>query len=165
MRYHLPIYVLCVSSHFWPFTKVNFVLPILQKNWDSVRPPRPAPWLGQNPKFVKGNKLLAPLRRYYEYILYIMNLNRTFYLPILVFGRHVIFSTFKMGSDGMNTQKKKILVLNGQYQNTAHKGAKLQCCSVDFADFNDYADALMLLTFWLCHNTPSQYHIWYHQTC
>ena len=103
--------------------------------------------LGQNPKFVKGNKLLAPLRRYYEYILYIMNLNRTFYLPILVFGRHVIFSTLKMGSDGMNTQKKKILVLNGQYQNTAHKGAKLQCCSVDFADFNDYADALMLLTF------------------
>ena len=94
-----------------------------------------------------------------------MNLNRTFYLPILVFGQHVIFSTFKMGSDGMNTQKKKILVLNGQYQNTAHKGAKLQCCSVDSADFNDsadfadfndsadfadfadYADALMLLTF------------------
>ena len=25
MRYHPPIYVLCVSSHFWPFTKVNFV--------------------------------------------------------------------------------------------------------------------------------------------
>ena len=57
------------------------------------------------------------------------------------------------------------MVLNGQYQNTAHKGAKLQCCSVDSADFNDsadfadfndsadfadfadYADALMLLTF------------------
>ena len=53
-----PIYVLCVSSHFWPFTKVNFVLTILQKSWDSVRPP---PWLGQNPKFVKGNKLGAPL--------------------------------------------------------------------------------------------------------
>ena len=36
-----PIYVLCVSSHFWPFTKVNFVLTILQKSWDSVRPPPP----------------------------------------------------------------------------------------------------------------------------
>ena len=39
MRYHPPIYVLRVSSHFWPFTKVNFVLTILQKSWDSVRPP------------------------------------------------------------------------------------------------------------------------------
>ena len=41
MRYHPPIYVLCVSSHFWPFTKVNFVLTNLQKSWDSVRPPPP----------------------------------------------------------------------------------------------------------------------------
>ena len=31
IRYCPPIYVLCVSSHFWPFTKVNFALPILQK--------------------------------------------------------------------------------------------------------------------------------------
>ena len=109
--------------------------------------PPPRPLVGTKSQVCQRKLTFGSPRRYYEYILYIMNLNRTFYLPILVFGRHVIFSTFKMGSDGMNTQKKKILVLNGQYQNTAHKGAKLQCCSVDFADFNDYADALMLLTF------------------
>ena len=35
---------------------------------------------------------------------------------------------------------------------------------VDFADFADFVDALMLLTFWLCRNTPSQYYIWYPQS-
>ena len=39
MRYHLPIYVLCVSSHFWPFSKVNFVFANFKKSWSSVRPP------------------------------------------------------------------------------------------------------------------------------
>ena len=39
MRYHPPIYVLCVSSHFWPFTKVNFVFANFKKSWSSVRPP------------------------------------------------------------------------------------------------------------------------------
>ena len=32
IRYCPPIYVLCVSSHFWPFTIVKFVLEILDKN-------------------------------------------------------------------------------------------------------------------------------------
>ena len=41
MRYHLPIYVLGVSSHFWPFTKVNFVFANFKKSWSSVRPPPP----------------------------------------------------------------------------------------------------------------------------
>ena len=63
LRYYLPIYVLCVSSHLWPFTKVNFgFCQFYKKSWDSVRPP--SPWLGQNPKFVKGNFFGAPLNGY-----------------------------------------------------------------------------------------------------
>ena len=34
-----PIYVLCVSSHFWPFTKANLVLEKFIKTWDWLRPP------------------------------------------------------------------------------------------------------------------------------
>ena len=41
----LPIYVLRVSSHFWPFTKVNLVLVNFNKHWDWVRPLPPS--LGQ----------------------------------------------------------------------------------------------------------------------
>ena len=32
MRYCSPIYVLCVSSHFWPFTKANLILENFNKN-------------------------------------------------------------------------------------------------------------------------------------
>ena len=60
MRYHPPIYVLCVSSHFWPFTKVNFVLTILQKSWDSVRPPPPG-W-DKIPSLSKEINFRLPLR-------------------------------------------------------------------------------------------------------
>ena len=59
MKYCPPSYVLCVSSHFWPFTKVKFVLEKLDKNL-GFADPRP-PQLGQIPKFFQKFDLKAPL--------------------------------------------------------------------------------------------------------
>ena len=39
MKYCPPSYVLCVSSHFWPFIIVKFVLEKLDKNLGSADPP------------------------------------------------------------------------------------------------------------------------------
>ena len=40
IRYWPPIYVLCVSSHFWPFTKANLIwVNFNKKTWDSVQIP------------------------------------------------------------------------------------------------------------------------------
>ena len=39
MKYCPPSYVLCVSSHFWPFNIVKFVLEKLDKNLGSADPP------------------------------------------------------------------------------------------------------------------------------
>ena len=58
MKYCPPSYVLCVSSHFWPFTIVKFVLEKLDKNLGSADPP---PQLGRNPKFFQKLDLKAPL--------------------------------------------------------------------------------------------------------
>ena len=98
MRYQPPIYVLCVSSHFWPFTKVNFVLTILQKSWDSVRPP--PPWLGQNPKFVKGNISGAPLNEPFETLPHIWWLNELSGCLILHLSGLLYWLTVKLFSTG-----------------------------------------------------------------
>ena len=58
IKYCPPSYVLCVSSHFWPFTIVKFVLEKLDKNLGLADPP---PQLGQNPKFFQKFDLKAPL--------------------------------------------------------------------------------------------------------
>ena len=42
MKYCPPSYVLCVSSHFWPFNIVKFVLEKLDKNLGSADPPPPS---------------------------------------------------------------------------------------------------------------------------
>ena len=60
MKYCPPSYVLCVSSHFWPFNIVKFVLEKLDKNLGSADPP---PQLGRNPKFFQKLDLKAPLIR------------------------------------------------------------------------------------------------------
>ena len=59
MKYCPPSYVLCVSSHFWPFTIVKFVLEKLDKNLGSADPP---PQLGQIPNFFQKFDLKAPLK-------------------------------------------------------------------------------------------------------
>ena len=59
MKYCPPSYVLCVSSHFWPFNIVKFVLEKLDKNLGSADPPPPQ--LGRNPKFFQKLDLKAPL--------------------------------------------------------------------------------------------------------
>ena len=59
IKYCPPSYVLCVSSHFWPFTKVKFVLEKLDKNL-GFADPRP-PQLGQIPKFFQKLDLKASL--------------------------------------------------------------------------------------------------------
>ena len=43
IKYCSPSYVLCVSSHFWPFTIVKFVLEKLDKNLGLADPP-PLGW-------------------------------------------------------------------------------------------------------------------------
>ena len=48
IRYCSPIFVLCFSSHFWPFTKANLVLENLNKNLGFGQTP---PLLGQMPNF------------------------------------------------------------------------------------------------------------------
>ena len=54
-----PIYVLCFSSHFWPFTKANFVFAnFTKKSWDSVRPP---PCWDKIPSLAKDKFLWLPL--------------------------------------------------------------------------------------------------------
>ena len=58
MKYCPPSYVLCVSSHFWPFNIVKFVLEKLDKNLGSADPP---PQLGRNPKFFQKLDLRASL--------------------------------------------------------------------------------------------------------
>ena len=60
MRYCSPIYVLCVSSHFQPFTKANLVLENFNKNLGFGQTPLP-PFLGQKPKFFRKTILTAPL--------------------------------------------------------------------------------------------------------
>ena len=40
-RYCSPIYVLCVSSHFWPFTKANLILENFNKNLGFGQTPPP----------------------------------------------------------------------------------------------------------------------------
>ena len=45
MKYCPPSYVLCVSSHFWPFIIVKVVLEKLDKNLGSADPP---PSVGPN---------------------------------------------------------------------------------------------------------------------
>ena len=59
IRYCPPSYVLCVSSDFWPFTIVKFVLEKLDKNLGLEDPP---PQLGQNPKNFEKLDLKASLR-------------------------------------------------------------------------------------------------------
>ena len=59
MKYCPPSYVLCVSSHFWPFNIVKFVLEKLDKNLGSADPPPPQ--LGRNPKFFQKFDLKASL--------------------------------------------------------------------------------------------------------
>ena len=59
MKYCPPSYVLCVSSHFWPFTKVKFVLEKFDRNLGLADPP---PQLGQNPKFFEKFDLKASLK-------------------------------------------------------------------------------------------------------
>ena len=56
IRYCPPSYVLCVSSHFWPFTIVKFVLEKLDTNLGLADPP---PQLGQNPNFFEKLDLKA----------------------------------------------------------------------------------------------------------
>ena len=41
IRYCSPIYVLCVSSHFWPFTRANLILEIFNKNLGFGQTPPP----------------------------------------------------------------------------------------------------------------------------
>ena len=60
MRYCSPIYVLCVSSHFLPFTKANLVLENFNKNLGFGQ--TPPPLLGKKPKFFRKTILTAPLR-------------------------------------------------------------------------------------------------------
>ena len=43
IRYCSPIHVLCVSSHFCPFTKANLVSVNFEKSWDWVTPTTPLP--------------------------------------------------------------------------------------------------------------------------
>ena len=60
MKYCPPRYVLCVSSHFWPFIIVKVVLEKLDKNLGSADPPPPQ--LGQIPKFFQKFDLRASLK-------------------------------------------------------------------------------------------------------
>ena len=60
MRYCSPIYVLCVSSHFWPFTKANFVLENFDKKLEIGSDP-PAPGWDKIPSFAEIKKGKAPL--------------------------------------------------------------------------------------------------------
>ena len=62
MKYCPPSYVLCVSSHFWPFNIVKFVLEKLDENLGSADPPPPQ--LGQNPKFFQKLDLKASLKEW-----------------------------------------------------------------------------------------------------
>ena len=58
IRYCSPIYVLYVSSHFWPFTKAQiWFWKISTKTWALVRPPLPC-W-AKSPSF--SEILMAPL--------------------------------------------------------------------------------------------------------
>ena len=59
IRYWSPIYVLCVSSHFWPFTKANLVLENFNKNLGFGQ--TPPPLLGRMPNFFQKRILKAPL--------------------------------------------------------------------------------------------------------
>ena len=51
IRYWSPIYVLCVSSHFWPFTKANLVLENFNNNLGFGQ--TPPPLIGPNAVFPK----------------------------------------------------------------------------------------------------------------
>ena len=51
--YWSPIYVLCVSSHFWPFTKANLVLENFNKNMGSGQ--TPPPLVGPNAQIFPKN--------------------------------------------------------------------------------------------------------------
>ena len=53
MKYCPPSYVLCVSSHFWPFIIVKVVLEKLDKNLGSADPP-PLSW-AKFPNFSKNS--------------------------------------------------------------------------------------------------------------
>ena len=53
------MYVLCVSSHFWPFTKANLVLENFNKKLGFGQ--APPPLFGQKPKFFRKSILMAPL--------------------------------------------------------------------------------------------------------
>ena len=66
IRYCPPSNVLCVSSHFWPFTIVKFVLEKLDKNL-GLADPHP-PQLGQNPKFFQKLDLKASLTHWHHNI-------------------------------------------------------------------------------------------------
>ena len=59
MKYCPPSYVLCVSSHFWPFNIVKFVLEKLDKNLGSADPP-PLSW-AKIPNFSKNSIWRLPL--------------------------------------------------------------------------------------------------------
>ena len=50
----LPIYVLCVSSHFWAFAKANLVLVNFEeKSWDKVITIDPIPGIPTKPMYLK----------------------------------------------------------------------------------------------------------------
>ena len=66
IKYCPPSYVLCVSSHFWPFTIVKFVLEKLDKNLGFADPHPPQ--LGQIPKFFQKLDLKASLTQVNEAI-------------------------------------------------------------------------------------------------
>ena len=59
IRYWSSIYVLCVSSHFWPFTKANLFLENFNKNLGFGQ--TPAPLVGPNAQFFPKTILMAPL--------------------------------------------------------------------------------------------------------
>ena len=79
IKYCPPTYVLCVSSHFWPFTIVKFVLEKIDKNLRLGQTPAPLVgtksqvfpkvWFEGSPKFTKRDlfsrvvPLVAPRRR------------------------------------------------------------------------------------------------------
>ena len=60
IRYWFPIYVLCVSSHFWPFTKANLVLENSNKNLGFGQTPPPPCW-SKFPTFSKNQIWGLPL--------------------------------------------------------------------------------------------------------
>ena len=62
IRYCSPTHILCVLSHFWPFTKANLVLENFNKNLGFGQTPRPL--LGQMPNFFRICVLRAPLSNY-----------------------------------------------------------------------------------------------------